>query len=94
MYGTCELLSYTRLELGVMLPRTRTDIYVKINVVLFVDSRPTLLCTVQREIKYAYEILVGKPERKRSLRRPRRIWDNNIKMYLKGNDRRLWAGVI
>jgi hypothetical protein len=26
-------------------------------------------------------VLVGKPERKRSLKRPRRRWENNIKMY-------------
>jgi hypothetical protein len=30
----------------------------------------------------AYEILVGKPEGKKSLGRPRRSWVNNIKMIL------------
>jgi hypothetical protein len=29
-----------------------------------------------------YNILVGKPEGKRSLRRPRRRWENGIKMDL------------
>ena len=29
-----------------------------------------------------YRVLVGKPEVKRPLRRPRRRWENNIKMYL------------
>jgi hypothetical protein len=29
-----------------------------------------------------YRVLVGKPERKRSLGRPRRRWENNIKMDL------------
>jgi hypothetical protein len=31
----------------------------------------------------AYRILVGKPERKRPLRRPRRMWEDNIKMDLR-----------
>jgi hypothetical protein len=29
-----------------------------------------------------YKVLVGKLERKRPLERPRRRWDDNIKMYL------------
>jgi hypothetical protein len=29
-----------------------------------------------------YRVLVGKPEEKRSLERPRRKWKNNIKMDL------------
>jgi hypothetical protein len=35
------------------------------------------------EMRNTYEILVGKPEVKRPLGRPRRIWEDNIKMYLK-----------
>jgi hypothetical protein len=35
----------------------------------------------------AYRILVGKPEEKRPLGRPRRSWENNIKMYLKETGR-------
>ena len=31
----------------------------------------------------AYRVLVGKPEGKRSLGRPRRRWEDNIKMNLK-----------
>ena len=31
----------------------------------------------------AYRVLVGKPERKRSLGRPRRRWEDNIKMDLR-----------
>jgi hypothetical protein len=30
--------------------------------------------------KVAYQVLVGKPERKNSLRMPRRIWEDNIKI--------------
>jgi hypothetical protein len=29
-----------------------------------------------------YRVLVWKPEGKRPLRRPRRRWENNVKMYL------------
>jgi hypothetical protein len=35
-----------------------------------------------REKRGAYTILMGKPERQRLLGRPRRGWDNNIKMDL------------
>jgi hypothetical protein len=35
------------------------------------------------EARNAYRILVGKPEGKRPLGRPRRRWVDNIKMYLK-----------
>jgi hypothetical protein len=34
------------------------------------------------ETRNAYKILVGKPEGKRPLGRPRRRWVDNIKMYL------------
>jgi hypothetical protein len=32
----------------------------------------------------AYRVLVGKPEGKRQLGRPRRRWENNVKMDLRG----------
>jgi hypothetical protein len=35
------------------------------------------------EKRHAYRILVGKPEGKRPLGRPRRIWVDNIKMNLR-----------
>jgi hypothetical protein len=43
----------------------------------------------------AYRILVGKPERKAPLRRPRRRWVNNVKMDLReiGWDRVDWIGL-
>jgi len=34
------------------------------------------------ERRVVYRVLVGKPEGKRSLRRPRCRWEDNIKMYL------------
>jgi hypothetical protein len=43
----------------------------------------------------AYRVLVGRPEGKRSLGRPRRRWDNNIKMNLReiGIDGANWIGL-
>jgi len=42
-----------------------------------------------------YRVLVGKPEGKRPLRRPRRRWEDNIKMVLQevgcGG---LWTGLL
>ena len=40
----------------------------------------------------AYKVFVGKPEGKRPLGRPRRRWEDNIKMYLRevGCDPRNW----
>jgi hypothetical protein len=39
-------------------------------------------CSMNEEKRNSYRILVGKPERKRQLGRPRRRWVNNIKMDL------------
>jgi hypothetical protein len=43
------------------------------------------------EKRNTYRILVGKPEEKRSLRRPRRRWVNNIKMNIR--DGMGWYGL-
>jgi hypothetical protein len=45
------------------------------------------------EKRNSYKILVGKPEGKRPLGRPRRRWVDNMKMYLKG-DRLGWYGLV
>jgi hypothetical protein len=39
-------------------------------------------CRTNGEKKNAYRILVGEPEGRRPLVRPRRRWVDNIKMYL------------
>jgi hypothetical protein len=44
------------------------------------------------ETRNAYRILVGKPEGKKPLERPRRNWVNNIKIDLK-TDRMGWCGL-
>jgi hypothetical protein len=43
------------------------------------------------ETRNAYNILVGKPEGKRPLRRPRRRWEDNIRMELR--EEIVWEGV-
>jgi hypothetical protein len=42
------------------------------------------------ERRGAYRVLVGKPERRRPLGRPRRRWEDNIKMDLREVG---WAGM-
>jgi hypothetical protein len=43
-----------------------------------------------RDVKNAYKIFVGRPERKRPIGRPRRRWEDNIRMYLREIG---WEGV-
>ncbi|KAJ4432555.1 hypothetical protein ANN_21178 [Periplaneta americana] len=47
------------------------------------------------EFRNAYRVLVGRPEGKRPLGRPRRRWEDNIKMYLRevGYDDRDWINL-
>jgi hypothetical protein len=40
-------------------------------------------CRTQGEICNAYKILVGEPEGKRALGRPKRRWEDNIRMDLR-----------
>jgi len=46
------------------------------------------------ERKGAYKILVGKPERKRLIGRPRLRYDDNIKMDLQEVGWRAWTGLM
>jgi hypothetical protein len=48
------------------------------------------ICSTNRNKNNAYRIFVGKPEGKRPLGRPRRLWVDNIKMDLR---ERGWSGV-
>jgi hypothetical protein len=42
-------------------------------------------CRMNGEKRNAYRVLVGKPEGKRPLGRPRRRWEDNIRMDLRQN---------
>jgi hypothetical protein len=46
------------------------------------------------ERRGAYRILVGRPEGRRLLGRPRRRWENNIKMDLQEVGWGAWTGLI
>jgi hypothetical protein len=46
------------------------------------------------EVRGAYNILVGRPEGRRPLGRPRRIWEDNIKMDLREIGFGMWIGFI
>jgi hypothetical protein len=41
------------------------------------------------EVRKVYKVLVGKPEGKRPLGRPRRRWEDGIRMHLRQN---AWGG--
>jgi hypothetical protein len=62
-------------------------VYVeKIRNIQHLQERVTLAIeTVTRDViqKTWQEVLVGKPEEKKALGRPRRKWENNIKTYLR-----------
>jgi hypothetical protein len=51
-------------------------------------------CSTNWEKRNAYGILVGKPEGKRPLGRPRHRWVDNIKMDRIGWDSMVWIGLI
>jgi hypothetical protein len=42
----------------------------------------------------AYRVLVGKPDGKRPIGRPKRIWEDNIKMDLQEVGWGAWAGLV
>jgi len=46
------------------------------------------------ERRGVYKVLVGKPEGKRLLGRPRHIWEDNIKMDLQEVGWGAWTGLI
>jgi hypothetical protein len=46
------------------------------------------------ERRSVYRVLVGKPEGKRPLERPRRRWEDIIKMDLQEVGCELWTGLI
>jgi hypothetical protein len=59
------------------------DLYCSPHVLRVIKSRRMrwalhVACVGERRV--VYRILVGKPERKRLLRRPRRRWEDNIKI--------------
>jgi hypothetical protein len=61
------------------------DLYTLLNIVRVVKTRRNEMgraCGSYGEDRIAHRVLVGKPEGKRSLGRPRHRWEDNIKMDL------------
>jgi hypothetical protein len=50
--------------------------------------------STRRENRNAYMILVGKSEVKRPQGRPRRRWEDNVKMMVERLDEVIWTGLI
>ena len=49
-------------------------------------------CSAYGEGRDVYKVLVGKPEGKKPLGRPRRRWEDNIKMVLQEVGCGVWTG--
>jgi hypothetical protein len=61
------------------------NLYYSPSIIRIIKSRRMRWteCSMNGEKRIAYRILVGKPDGKRPLSRPRRRWLDNIKMYLR-----------
>jgi hypothetical protein len=73
------------------------DLYSSRNIIRVMKSRRMRWAEhVARmgEGRGAYTILVGRPEGRRSLGRPRRRWEDNIKMDLQGVGWGAWTGLM
>ena len=68
-------------------PRRRWEDNIKMDLQYYsgdqIESKMSRECSTDIESRGAYRILVWKPEGKRPLGRPRRRWEDNIKMDLK-----------
>jgi len=67
-------------------------LYASQNVIRVIKSRrmTSLHAASMGEMRNLYNILIGKPERKGSLARPRCRWEDNIRMDVRETE---WKGV-
>jgi hypothetical protein len=64
----------------------RDEIYSLINCTRLKCGEMDRACTRMGEKRNAYTILVGEPEGKRPLGKPRRSWMGNVKIDLRGKE--------
>jgi hypothetical protein len=72
------------------------DLYLSPNIIRVMKSRRMRWAghvARMAEKRDAYRILVGKPEGRRPLGRPRRRWEDNIKMNLQDMGLGAWTGL-
>jgi hypothetical protein len=64
------------------------NLYISLNIKMIKLRRMRWVCNVvhMEEMRNPYNILVGKPEGKKSCGRPRHIWEDNIRM----DPREIW----
>ena len=70
------------------------DLYSSPSIVRVIKSRRLRWAghvARMEEGRGVYKVLVGKPEGKRPLGRPRRRWEDNIKMDLEESGKGLWG---
>jgi hypothetical protein len=73
------------------------NLYTSSNIIRLIKSRRMWLVghvACLGEMRNAFIILVGKPEGKRPLRRPRCRWEGNIVMDLREIGWKMWIGYI
>jgi hypothetical protein len=77
---------FVQRKLKAHLPPPLNNRPIKISFLAIKPRRMKWADHVARVVKksFAYRVLVGKPEGKRSLGRPRRRWEDGIKMDLQG----------
>jgi hypothetical protein len=72
------------------------DLYSSPNIIRVIKSRRMRWAghvARMAETRGAYRILVGRPEGRRPLGRPRRRWEDNIKMNLREVGWEAWTGL-
>jgi hypothetical protein len=72
------------------------DLYSSPSIIRIIKSRRVRWAghVARMGKRNAYRLLVGKPEGKKSLGRPRRRWVNNIRMNLERWDGMMWTGLV
>jgi hypothetical protein len=93
-----KLSNYNIDYIVVLMNITRQFYYLHFKVLLTISSAYKMnemggACSSDGEGRSMYRVLVGKPEGKRPLGRPRCRWEYNIKMNIQEVGRGVWTGL-